>query len=114
MKWFLVRWFLNAVALLVVVNVVPGVAVTAWAPLAVAALVLGFLNAFLRPVLQLLALPVTLLSFGIFALVVNGVVFYLASLLVAGFAVSGFGSAFLGALVYSIASGVLVFVTGAR
>ena len=112
MKGFLIRWFLNAIALMVVVHMVPGVWVSRWETLAVAALVLGFLNAFLRPVLQFLALPVTVLSFGIFALVVNGLVFYLASWLVIGFAVTGFGSAFLGALVYSIASCLLSLVTG--
>ncbi len=112
MKGFLIRWFLNAVALMVVVHIVPGVRIAQWETLVVAALVLGFLNAFLRPVLQLLALPVTVITFGLFALVVNGLVFYLASWLVAGFVVAGFGSAFLGALVYSIASCLLSFVTG--
>ena len=112
MKGFMLRWFLNAIALMVVVHVVPGVRVAQWETLAVAALVLGFLNAFLRPVLLVLALPVTILTLGLFTLVVNGLVFYLASWLVSGFVVSGFGSAFVGALVFSVASYLLSIVTG--
>jgi putative membrane protein len=112
MKRFLIRWFLNAIALMVVVHVVPGVRVSQWETLAVAALVLGFLNAFLRPVLLLLSLPVTVLTLGLFTLVVNGLVFYLAAWLVSGFVVAGFGSAFVGALAYSVASYLLSIVTG--
>jgi hypothetical protein len=66
MKGFLIRWLLNAIALMVVVHVVPGVRVSQWETLAVAALVLGFLNAFLRPVLLVLSLPVTVLTLGLF------------------------------------------------
>jgi putative membrane protein len=112
MKGFLLRWLLNGIALLLVVNIVPGVRVAQWETLAVAALVLGLLNAFLRPILLLLTLPVTVLTLGLFALVVNGVIFYLASALVAGFTVTGFGSAFLGALAFSILSSLLGMVTG--
>jgi putative membrane protein len=110
MKGFLLRWLLNGIALLLVVNIVPGVRVAQWETLAVAAL--GLLNAFLRPILLLLTLPVTVLTLGLFALVVNGVIFYLASALVAGFTVTGFGSAFLGALAFSILSSLLGMVTG--
>lgn len=68
------------------------------------ALVLGLLNAFLRPILLLLTLPLTLLTLGLFTLVVNAVVFWLASLFPLGVAVNGFTGAFVGALVVTAVS----------
>jgi putative membrane protein len=68
------------------------------------ALVLGVLNAFLRPIILLLTLPLTLLTLGLFTLVVNAIVFWLASLFPVGVQVNGFAGAFLGALVVSIVS----------
>jgi putative membrane protein len=104
MKQFIVRWIVNSTALLVVVHVVSGVTVSDWQTVFVAALVLGLLNAFLRPVLILLTLPVSILSLGLFTLVINGFLFYLAAYLVKGFQVAGFGHAFLAALLFSLVS----------
>lgn len=92
------------------VRLVPGIEVTGTGTLFVAALVLGFLNAVLRPVIAFLALPVALLTLGLFTLVVNGIVFALAARLVSGFAVADFGSAILGALVLSVVSFVLSII----
>lgn len=104
------RLIINAVALFAVVRLVPGISVAGTGNLLVAALVLGFLNAVLRPIIAFFALPVTVLTLGLFTLVINGVVFALAAWIVPGFSVSGIGSAILGALVFSIISFVLSLV----
>ena len=76
-----------------------------------AALVLGLVNALVRPVITILTLPLTIITLGLFYLVVNGLAFGLAAALVPGFSVDGFGSAVLGALVVSIVSWVIGLVT---
>jgi putative membrane protein len=107
---FIIRWLVNSTALLVVAHVVSGVSLANWQTVFVAALVLGLLNAFLRPVLIVLTLPVTIFSLGLFTLVINAVLFYLAAHLVKGFQVAGFGQAFLAAFVYSMVSFLLNFL----
>lgn len=107
MTRLLLTWALNAFALFFVMKLVPGIQIDRFSDLLVATLVLGLLNAFLRPLLILLTLPVTLLTLGLFTLVINGVIFYLAAHLVSGFHVSGFGAAFLAALLFSLFSAVL-------
>lgn len=99
---FLLHWILQALALLVAVRLVPGVSVTSYTVLAIAALVVGFVNAFVRPVLVVLSLPLTILTLGLFYLVVNGACLMIAAALVPGFRVDGCGAAILGALVMSI------------
>ena len=107
MKTILIKWLVNTVALFVVVNVVSGISVERWQTLLAGALVLGLLNAFLRPVLLLLTLPVNILTLGLFTLVLNGMIFYLAASLVKGFYVTGFWSSFVAALVFSVISFLL-------
>ena len=106
---FLTHWLVTAVALGVAAWILPGVHVTSFVALAVAALVLGLINAVIRPLLVFLTLPLTIVTLGLFYLVVNGVLFALAALVVPGFAVDG--------LLWSIAGAVLVglvsFVVGA-
>ncbi len=104
---FLVHWAIVAAALWVTAYIVPGVIVTSVPALLVAALVLGLVNALVRPVLTILTLPITIVTLGLFYLVVNGVAFSLAAALVPGFDLSGFGSAVLGALLVSIVSWAL-------
>jgi putative membrane protein len=106
-KTLLLKWAINTIALLVVVNVVSGISVNRWQTLLVGALVLGLLNAFLRPALLYLTLPVNILTLGLFTLVLNGLIFYLAAWLVKGFYVTGFWSSFVAALVFSIVSFLL-------
>ncbi len=96
------RWLLNAVALYLTTKIVPGIVVGGTGALLLAALVIGLLNAVLKPILVVLTLPITILSLGLFYLVLNGILFALASVLTPGFAVAGFGAAFLGALVMSV------------
>ena len=107
MRSLLLKWLVNAIALFVVVHVVAGVRVERWQTLLAGALVLGLLNAFLRPVLIFLTLPVTLLTLGLFTLVINGILFYMAAWLVKGFYVTGFWSSFVAALVFSVVSFLL-------
>ena len=107
MRSLLLKWLVNAVSLFVVVHIVSGVRVERWQTLLAAALVLGLLNAFLRPVLIFLTLPATLLTLGLFTLVINALLFYLAAWLVQGFYVTGFWSSFVAAFVFSIVSFLL-------
>ena len=100
-------WILNAVALLSVAYVMPSIHVASFGAALLAALVLGLVNAILRPLLLLLTLPVTLLTLGLFMFVINGLMFWLAGSMLEGFVVSGFWPAVFGALLYSIVSGVL-------
>lgn len=102
MRNFLVRLALNALALLVIAHIVPGIAVGAVSAL-VAALVLGAVNAVVRPILVVLTLPITVVTLGLFLLVINAAMFGLAALLVPGFTVHGFGAALVGSVLYSLA-----------
>lgn len=101
MTQLLLQWMLSAGALLLVANLYSGVQISSFSSALWAALVLGLLNTVLRPVLVVLTLPVTLLTLGLFLLVVNGLVFWLASGLLSGLQVRGFWAAVWGALLYS-------------
>lgn len=98
----LVRWLLMAVSLALAAWIVPGIQVSGALALVVAALVVGLLNALVKPVLVLLTLPLTILTLGLFLLVLNALLFWLAAVLVPGFEVDGFLSALLGALVMAV------------
>ena len=104
MKRFLIHWLIIALALWVTAYILPGVDIGSTQALAIAAIVLGLINALIRPILTLLTLPITILTLGLFYLVVNGFTFLLASALVPGFDVHGFWWAVLGALVVSVIS----------
>ncbi len=104
---FLVRVVLNAIAIVIAAYLVPGIIVSGAAAALVAGLILGFVNAIVRPILILLTLPVTLLTLGLFLFVVNAICLALTAALVPGFDISGFGGAFLGALVVTFVSWVL-------
>ncbi|PWU10043.1 MAG: phage holin family protein [Verrucomicrobia bacterium] len=114
MKTFLKSWIINTLAVLVAVRVVPGIKFTDnnfWTPF-IAALVLGILNAFIRPVLMFLALPLLLVTLGLFTFVINALLLCVVSLLLNDFKVDGFWAAFWGGLVISIVSGLLNVLTG--
>lgn len=104
MAGFLVHWLVLAVALWVAAYLVPGVGVSSWQALALGALILGFVNAIVRPILAILTLPITILTLGLFYLIVNAAAFALAAAVVPGFSIASFGSAILGALVVSVVS----------
>jgi len=98
----LFMWLVTAVGLAVVTWIVPGVRTRSTGGLLWAALVLGLVNAFIRPLLWLLTLPLTVLTFGLFVLVINALMLLLTAALVPGFEVRGFGSALLGAIVMGL------------
>jgi putative membrane protein len=109
---FIIRLVVNAIALLLVEYLIPGVHVSGFGAALIAALVLGIVNAVLKPILVLLSLPLEILTLGLFTLVINAALFYLVAKLGVGLSVDTFGAAFLGALVLSIVSFVLsAFVT---
>ena len=111
----LIRWGLNALALWLTVELLPGVSIApgGLASLLVAALVVGLVNAVVRPVMVLLTLPITLLTFGLFLLVVNALALGVAAA-VSPLQLAGFGSAVLGALVLSVFSAMLSRLFGER
>ncbi len=98
----LVQWILSAVALLVVSNLVPGFYVQGLGPALVAALVIGLLNATVGFFLKIVTFPISILTLGLFLLVINGLMIMVASNLVRGFHVRGFVPAFWGAVVLAL------------
>ena len=100
-------WLANACALLAVAYLLPSIQVASFGSALAAALVLGLVNTLLRPLLVLLTLPVTVLTLGLFLVVLNGRMFWLAGSLLDGFVVSGFWPAVFGAILYSLFSSVL-------
>ncbi len=113
MLWFLLRWGLNTVALLVVALLLSGVHVTLLGAI-IAALVIGILNAIVGPILKILTFPITILTLGLFLLVINAVLFWLASLLVPGFTVNGFWSVVIGSILYSILTTIVAHFVKSR
>ncbi len=110
----LVIWILNALALLTVAYVLPGISVDGFTSALIAALILGLVNTLLRPLLILLTLPVTVVTLGLFILVINGLLFWFAGSVLKGFEVSGFWAGVAGALLYSIFSSVLAMLVFQR
>jgi putative membrane protein len=102
-------WLVTAFGIWLVTRIVPGVQVVSTRGLWQAALVLGLVNAIIKPVLWFLTFPLTVLTFGLFALVVNALMLQLTAWLVADFRVRGFGSALLAALVMAVL-GLMEFV----
>jgi putative membrane protein len=100
----LLFWILNALALLTVANFMPGIHVGSFADAMIAALFLGLVNTLIRPILVILTLPVTLLTLGLFILVINGLLFWFIGSVLRGFVVEGFWYGVAGAMLYSFFS----------
>ena len=98
----LARWIINAAALLLVAYLYPGVTIDGFFSAAMAALILGLVNAVIRPILVLLTLPVTVVTLGLFLFVINALLFWLVAEIVQGFGVTGFVAALVGSLLYSL------------
>jgi len=96
------HWIVNAAALLLIAYLYPGVQVLGLGPALIAALVLGLVNALIRPILVILTLPATILTLGLFIFVINALLFWFVAEIVHGFAVTGFGAALVGSLLYSL------------
>lgn len=104
---FLIRLFLNALALFIVSTVIPGIEVRGVLPALAAAFFLGIVNAVVRPVILLLTLPLTIVTLGLFIPLLNAALLKLVSLMIMGFEVHGFWSAVFGAILISLISGLL-------
>lgn len=107
MARILLGWLLNALALLAVAYLLPSIEVASFGAALLAALVLGLVNTLVRPLLVLLTLPITLLSLGLFLLVINGLLFWAVGSWLDGFNVGGFWPGVFGALLYSVISWAL-------
>jgi putative membrane protein len=103
----LVRWLINAVSLWIVTRIVPGIYVRDFFTAMVAALVIGLLNATIGIFLKIITFPLTVLTLGIFLIVINALMLELASAIIRGFSVRNLGSAFIGAILLSIVSSLL-------
>ena len=123
----LVRWLINAIALLIAALIIPKIRLTAsgtspglneWVTLAIVALIFGVINAIIRPVVVLLTLPLTIVTLGLFMFVVNALMLLLTSRIAQalnlGFRVDGFGAALLGALVIAVVSFILTRMVAAE
>jgi len=100
----LLLWLVNALSLLAVAYFLPSVSVASFYIALIAALLLGLVNTLIRPLLVLITLPITILTLGLFTLVINALLFWFVASFVEGFRVAGFWSAFWGALLYSVIS----------
>jgi putative membrane protein len=103
----LLVWILNAVALLIVAYLLPGITVAGFGSALIAAVVLGLLNMLVKPVLIFLTLPITIVTLGLFLIVLNALLFWFVGSIIKGFQVNGFWWALIGAILYSIISGLL-------
>lgn len=104
---FLLAWLVNTLALIAVAYLMPSITVSSFGAALIAALVLGLVNAIVRPVLVLLTLPVTILTLGLFIFVLNGLLFWMVASWLEGFDVAGFWSGVLGAILFSLVSWLL-------
>ncbi|HBL60727.1 MAG TPA: hypothetical protein DDZ80_20495 [Cyanobacteria bacterium UBA8803] len=107
MPHFLLTWLLTALALMITAYFIPGISVTSFANAIVAVVVMGLVNAIVRPILVMLTLPLTILTLGLFLLVINAISLLLVAYLTPGFDVAGLGPALLGSIVLSLVSGIL-------
>ncbi|GAB1429587.1 phage holin family protein [Ignavibacteria bacterium] len=114
MKHLIFRFLGNTLAVYATAALLPGITVRNFWSAALAALVIGALNAFVKPILNLLSMPFIIVTLGLFTLVINGLMLWLASILLDGFYVSGFLSAIIGALVISIFSMIFGRIFGVK
>jgi putative membrane protein len=107
---YLLHWFLASVALMITAYLVPGFRVDGFFAALIAAVVIGVVNVFVWPVLAVLTLPLTFLTFGLFLLIVNGIALKIAAALTPGFAINGFMPAVIGSIVLTIVGWLIRFV----
>lgn len=118
---FIIRWLVTAIAVGVAVWIVPGIEVIggteAWVAIAIFGLILALINISVKPIMQVLSLPITVITLGIFYLIVNTLMLYVAAWLAngifqVGFVIATFGSAFVASIVISIVSGIMNAIVG--
>jgi len=109
----IIRLIVNTIALLIVARIIPGIEISSIGAAVLVAIVLGIVNAVLRPILVVLSLPLEILSLGLFTLVINGALFLLVAHLGLGLHIEGWGAAILGSLALSVVSFLLSMLVGA-
>jgi putative membrane protein len=112
LKEFVQRWIITTVSVLVAAQVVPKIHYENWQALILATLVLGLLNAFIKPLLIVISLPLLIFTLGLFTLVINALLLFFVGNLLQGFHVDTFGAAFIGALIISLMTIALNTLTG--
>jgi putative membrane protein len=110
MKTFFLRWFVNTLALVATAYLLPGIWFRNWHSYLTAALVLGLLNAFVRPILLFLTLPLNILTLGLFTILLNGAIYFSAGYIIQGFMIRNYSWAVLGSLLFSAFSTVLSWI----
>lgn len=103
----IIRWVVNAIALYIVTLILPGIQLADFGSALLAVAIIGLVNALIKPILLFLTLPITVLTFGLFALVINALMLMLAGNLTPGFQVDGFGTALIGSILFSIITTIL-------
>ena len=98
----ILRWILNALALIAVAYLYPGVQIDSFIAALIAALVLGLVNAIIRPLVIILTLPINILTLGLFTFVINALLFWFVAEIIKGFSVTGFVAALIGSILYSL------------
>lgn len=98
-EWFVIRLLINAGGLIFVSRIIEGIVVESFSTALTAALILGVLNAFIRPILALLTLPINILTLGLFSFILNAGLLLVVASVVPGFEIAGFGSALMAALI---------------
>jgi len=111
-KTFLVRWCVTSISIMVVAHIFSGISADSWRSILVAALLLGVINAFIKPIILFITLPLNILSLGLLTFVINGFLLWMVSGLVKGFEVRGFWTAVLGSMFISVVSFVLNVMIG--
>lgn len=112
MPQFLITWLIIAVGLLLTAQLIPGIKIENFGVAVVAAIVMGLINAFVKPILVFFTLPLTFLTFGLFLLIVNAISFSLVAYFTPGFAVSSFWDALFGSVVLSVIVWILNQIFG--
>lgn len=101
------QWMVNAIALYIVAQILPGIRLADFGSALMAALVIGLVNTLVKPILILLTLPITFITLGLFLLVINAAMLVLASSITPGFRIDGFGTAILGSILLSLVTAIL-------
>ena len=112
MKVFLVRWGITVVSIIVVAHLFSGISTDSWSSVFVAALIIGIINAFIKPIILFITLPLNILSLGLLTFGINGFFLWAVSKLVEGFEVKGFWTAIFGSIAITVVSFLLNFMIG--
>lgn len=105
----ILRWIINAVVIILITYIVPGFLVETFYTALIVSMVLALVNAFIKPIVMFLTLPINLLTLGLFTFVTNGLMFWIVSSIVKGFTITNFWSAILAAVVYSLISMIISY-----